>query len=231
MKMLSHKRDKTPGIEWARRLLAPCFCALACAAGGAVLAQGSGGPYVPTPAAIVEELLKLADVKRSEYLIDLGSGDGRIVITAAKRYGASGHGIDIQDSLVELARKNAREQGVADRARFIQGDLFESDLSRADIVTVYLLPSTVPKLVPKLLAELKPGARVVSHDYALDPWIPERVLTFDFEEKISRIREYLDGLGGLVALGRFGRFEYHNADQCIRKALDAARALRVPPSA
>jgi ubiquinone/menaquinone biosynthesis C-methylase UbiE len=147
-------------------------------------AQGSAGPYVPTPTVIVDELLKLADIKRGEFVIDLGSGDGRIVITAAKRYGASGYGIDIQESLVDLARQNARKEGVDARVKFVAGDLFNSDLSKADVVTVYLLPSTVPRLVPKLLKELRPGARVVSHDYPLEPWTPEKVLTFNFEEKV-----------------------------------------------
>lgn len=151
----------------------------------AALAQGSAGPYVPTPTAIVDELLKFADVKRGEYLIDLGSGDGRIVITAAREYGAAGHGIDIQDSLVKLATANARSAGVSDRVHFIKGDLFEADLSKADLVTIYLLPGTAPRLVPKLLAELKPGARVISHDYQLVPLTPERYLTFDSEEKLK----------------------------------------------
>jgi SAM-dependent methyltransferase len=170
----------------ALRILASLLiaCAYLLAGAGAARAQGSGGPYVPTPTRIVDELLKLADIKRGEYLIDLGSGDGRIVITAARKYGAQGHGIDIQESLVRMATRNAQSEGVGDRVRFIQGDLFASDLSGADVVTVYLLPSTVPKLVPKLLKELRPGARVVSHDYALEPWRPETVLTFDFEEKV-----------------------------------------------
>lgn len=147
-------------------------------------AQGSAGPYVPTPTAIVAELLKLADVRPGELLVDLGSGDGRIVITAAAQYGASGLGIDIQPSLVDMAVENARKAGVADRVKFIAGDLFLSDLSKADVVTVYLLPSAVPNLVPKLQKDLRPGTRVVSHDYPLLPWVPERVLTFDFEEKV-----------------------------------------------
>jgi len=173
--------------------LRAALCAASRLLGGVILlvcasapayAQGSGGPYVPTPTVIVDELLKLADIKRGEFIIDLGSGDGRIVVTAAKRYGASGYGIDIQPSLVELARESARKEGVSDRVSFVAGDLFESDLSKADVVTVYLLPSTVPKLVPKLLKELRPGARVVSHDYPLEPWVPEKVLSFNFEEKV-----------------------------------------------
>lgn len=155
--------------------------ALACAS--PVFAQGSAGPYVPTPTAIVDEMLKFAEVKRGEYLIDLGSGDGRIVVTAARDYGASGHGIDIQDSLVRLATANARAAGVSDRVHFVRGDLFDADLSRADVVTIYLLPTTAPRLVRKLLADLRPGVRVVSHDYPLSPLLPERYLTFDNEEK------------------------------------------------
>jgi ubiquinone/menaquinone biosynthesis C-methylase UbiE len=178
-----HREPKANRRNTGRLLLACLYGLLACIS-GAAYAQGSAGPYVPTPAPIVDELLKLLDPKAGEYLIDLGSGDGRIVITSAKRFGTPGHGIDIQSSLVELARRNAREQGVADRVNFVHGDLFASDLSRADVVTIYLLPSIMPRLVPKLQAELKPGVRVVSHDYALDPWKPERVLTFDFEEKL-----------------------------------------------
>jgi ubiquinone/menaquinone biosynthesis C-methylase UbiE len=151
---------------------------------GNAWAQGSAGPYVPTPTPIVNELLKMADIRSGEFLVDLGSGDGRIVITAASQYGARGFGIDIQQSLVDLAGENARKAGVADSVRFVAGDLFNTDLSRADVVTVYLLPSSVPNLVPKLQRELRPGTRIVSHDYPLTPWAPERVQVFDFEEKV-----------------------------------------------
>jgi SAM-dependent methyltransferase len=151
--------------------------------GGAVWAQGSFGPYVPTPTVIVDRLLSLANIKNDDYLIDLGSGDGRIVITAARRYGASGHGIDIQEKLVSLANENAAAAGVAGRVRFQKGDLFEADLSPASVVTLYLLPGTITRLVPKLLAELKPGSRVISHDYPLKPWPHERHVQFDLEEK------------------------------------------------
>ena len=174
-----------PGLSRAVRagLLALMIVLGAGIAGGAH-AQGSAGPYVPTPAVIVAELLKLADVRSGERLVDLGSGDGRIVITAASQYGASGLGIDIQPSLVDMATENARKAGVADRAKFVAGDLFDMNLSQVDVVTVYLLPSAVPNLVPKLQRELRHGARVVSHDYPLLPWVPEKVLTFDFEEKV-----------------------------------------------
>src|SRR4051812_49138674 len=163
------------------RLFAVVLLSL-CAVSSA-LAQGTAGPYVPTPSPILDEMLKLADIKKGEYLIDLGSGDGRLVIEAARRYGAQGHGIDIQEKLVQLATDNARTAGVSDRVKFIVGDLFEADMSKADIITVYLLPSIMDKLVPKLLKELKPGTRIVSHDYPLTGMEYDKVLNFNFEEK------------------------------------------------
>lgn len=168
-----------------RRLARLLAAGLLLCAAAAAQAQGSAGPYVPTPWPIVDELLKLANIKKGDYLIDLGSGDGRLVIAAAKRYGAQGHGIDIQTDLVRKATESAAAEGVADRVKFIAGDLFQADLSRADIVTIYLLPSIMDKLVPKLTRELKPGTRVVSHDYPLEPWVYDKVLTFDFKEKVE----------------------------------------------
>ncbi len=158
---------------------------LLCAASSLCQAQGSAAPYVPTPWPIVDELLKLANIRKDDFLIDLGSGDARLVVTAAKRFGASGMGIEIQESLINLARDNARKEGVAGRVSFSQADLFEADLSRATIVTVYLLPSIMDKLVPKLLKDLKPGTRIVSHDYALGNMQHDLVLSFDFQEKID----------------------------------------------
>lgn len=141
------------------------------------------GPYVPTPWVILDEMIKLADIKPTDTLYDLGSGDGRLVIAAAKRHGARGVGVEYQAKLVEYSRVQARQEGVAQRVRFVQGDLFESDLGPASVVTLYLLPRFVERLVPKLRAELAPGSRVVSHDYALNPWPPEKTLIFDVEEK------------------------------------------------
>ena len=149
------------------------------------MAQGSAGPYVPTPWVIVDELLKLANIKKGDYLIDLGSGDGRLVITAAKRYGASGMGIDIQAPLVQVATQNAYAEGVSEQVRFVEGDLFQADLSRATIVTIYLLPGIMDKLVPKLLKDLKPGTRIVSHDYPLGDMKYDQVLNFEFQEKLD----------------------------------------------
>ncbi len=141
------------------------------------------GPYVPTPWPIVDEFLKMADIGKDDMVYDLGSGDGRLVITAAKRYGARGVGIEIQPQLVELANKQAKEAGVADRVSFRAADLFKADYRDASVITLYLLPRFVPLLVPKFRAELKPGTRIVSHDYALTPWPPDKVLTFDVPEK------------------------------------------------
>jgi hypothetical protein len=147
-------------------------------------AQVNAGPYVPSPSMIVDRMLALGAVRGDDYLFDLGSGDGRIVITAAQRFGSRGFGVDINPDLVKLANDNAARAGVADRVRFERRDLFETSLADATIVTVYLLPGTVTKLVPKMLEEMKPGARVVSHDYPLSPWTPDRFEQFDTDEKI-----------------------------------------------
>jgi len=149
------------------------------------MAQLNAGPYVPTPWPILDEMLKLVAPKKGEYHIDLGSGDGRLVIETAKRFGTQGHGIDIQPNLVKLATENAAKAGVGDRVHFIAGDLFEADLSKADIITVYLLPSIMDKLVPKLQKELKPGTRIVSHDYALEGMQHDSVQEFHFKEKLE----------------------------------------------
>lgn len=133
-------------------------------------------PYVPTPAKVVIEMLQLAGVKSDDVLYDLGSGDGRILITAAKEYGVRGTGIEINPRLVLESRENAEKAGVADRVKFLQQDLFEASLSEATVVTLYLLPDVNLKLRPKLLRELKPGTRIVSHNYDLGDWKPEQVV-------------------------------------------------------
>jgi len=141
------------------------------------------GPYVPTPWVIVQEMLKLADIRVEDVVYDLGSGDGRLVITAAKRFGARGVGVELQTELVEMARVGAEREGVADRVKFVQGDLFETDIRSANVVMLYLLPRFVTRLVPKFRAELKPGTRIVSHDYPLAPWPPDKELAMDVPEK------------------------------------------------
>ena len=131
-------------------------------------------PFVPTPNEVVDEMLKLADVKKGEVLYDLGSGDGRIVITAAQRYGARGVGVDIDPQRISEANENAKSAGMADRVKFIQGDLFEAKFADANIITLYLLPGVNLKLKPRLLAELKPGTRIVSHSFDMGDWKPEK---------------------------------------------------------
>jgi hypothetical protein len=136
----------------------------------AALAQDrpiDAGPYVASPDSAVAAMLREADVGPDDYVIDLGSGDGRIVRTAAAVFGARGMGVEIQEPLVALSNALARKEGIADRAQFVTQDLFKTDISRATVVTMYLLPHTVNRLQGKLLAELRPGARVVSHDYAI----------------------------------------------------------------
>ena len=133
-------------------------------------------PYVPTHESIVDRMLTIAKVTRNDVLYDLGSGDGRIVITAAKRYGTRGVGIDIDPERVREANENAQQAGVTDRVRFILGDIFDADIRPATVVTMYLLPEVNLRLLPKLRAELKPGTRIVSHNYDLGDWQPERTV-------------------------------------------------------
>lgn len=133
-------------------------------------------PYVPTPQPVVNKMLQLASVGRRDVLYDMGCGDGRIVITAAKRRGARGTGIDIDPARIEEAVENARSAGVYSRVNFRQGDLFEADFSPATVVTLYLLPDINRKLRPQLWKQLKVGTRVVSHDFDMgDEWPPEKV--------------------------------------------------------
>ena len=129
-------------------------------------------PFVPTPERVVEGMLDLAKIGPKDVVYDLGSGDGRIVITAAKKHGARGVGIDIDPQRVKEARDNARRAGVADRVEFREGDLFKADIREASVVTIYLLSSVNLQLRPKLLAELKPGTRVVSHAFDMGDWKP-----------------------------------------------------------
>ena len=138
-------------------------------------------PYVQTPMEIVERMLRMAEVKKDDYVIDLGSGDGRIIIEAAKR-GARGLGVDIDPNLVKHAIENAQKAGVDTRTQFIVKDIFETDLSAATVVAFYLLPDFNAKLLPKLLA-LKPGTRIVSHDGGIADWPPDERLEMRAPEK------------------------------------------------
>jgi SAM-dependent methyltransferase len=143
------------------------------------------GPYVPSPQSVVSDMLKVAEITSTDFVIDLGSGDGRIVLTAAKVFGARGFGVEIKDELVKKANEAAKREGVADRVKFVKQDLFKTDISQATVLTMYLLPDTVNLLKDKLLTELKPGTRIISHDYPLTGWIPEKYVQMDLEEKVA----------------------------------------------
>jgi SAM-dependent methyltransferase len=138
-------------------------------------------PYVQTPMEIVERMLRMAEVRKDDYVIDLGSGDGRIIIEAAKR-GARGLGVDLDPNLVKHATENAQRAGVADRTKFEVRDIFETDLTAATVVAFYLLPDFNAKLLPKLL-KLKPGTRIVSHDGGIGDWPPDERLEMRAPEK------------------------------------------------
>jgi 2-polyprenyl-3-methyl-5-hydroxy-6-metoxy-1,4-benzoquinol methylase len=132
--------------------------------------------FVPTPQEVVDEMLRIANVKKGDVLYDLGSGDGRIPITAARKYGVRGVGIDIDPQRIAEANENAKRSGVTDLVKFRQEDLFKSDFREATVVTLYLLPDLNEKLRPKLWAELKPGTRIVSHQFEMGNWKPEKVV-------------------------------------------------------
>ena len=142
----------------------------------AVPARTPDVPYVPTPQPVVDRMLELAKVEKNDVLYDLGCGDGRIVITAAQKYGARGVGIDLNPQRIAEAKQNAENAGVTDKVKFVQGDLFTADFSDATVVTLYLLPDVNRALRPQLWKQLKVGTRVVSHDFDMGPeWPPEKV--------------------------------------------------------
>ena len=131
-------------------------------------------PFVPTPEPVVAEMLKMARIAKGDVLYDLGSGDGRIVITAAKLYGIHAVGVDINPERIKEARENAKKAGVESLVEFREGDLFQADVSPASVVTMYLLPSVNLRLKPRLMRQLKPGSRLVSHDFDMGDWKPEK---------------------------------------------------------
>ena len=147
---------------------------------GVVLAvQAADVPYVPTPPHVVEAMLKLAAVKPGEMVYDLGCGDGRIVVAAAKKFKARGTGVDISEERIQEAEANARSAGVADRVRFIQKNLFEADFRDAAVVTLYLLPDVNLRLRPRLLSQLRIGSRIVSHSFDMGDWKPDKTISVD----------------------------------------------------
>ena len=131
-------------------------------------------PFITTPEEVVERMLELAGTRADDLVVDLGSGDGRIVIMAARKFGARGLGIELDQRLVEKSRDNARAAGVADRVTFVQGDVLTADISKASVVTVYLLPGLIGQLQQRFTGDLRPGTRIVSHAFGMTGWAPDR---------------------------------------------------------
>jgi len=144
------------------------------AAGGQAPARTPDIFFLPTLYSVADTMLKMAQVTSNDVVYDLGSGDGRVLILAAQKYGARGVGIELDPKLVELSRQIAREGEVADRVTFIEGDLFEADISKATVVTLYLSPTVNSRLEPKLRQELRPGTRIVSHQFLIGNWPPDK---------------------------------------------------------
>ncbi|HXF67760.1 MAG TPA: methyltransferase domain-containing protein [Burkholderiales bacterium] len=171
-------RRSIPAGAW-RALPGQALLAALLAAGPAPAQDWGDTPYVQTPQNVVEKMLEIARVGPGDYVIDLGSGDGRMVITAAKKYGARGFGVDLDRKLVALSNRNAARAGVAGRAVFYQRDLHATDVSRATVLTLYLLPEVNLMIRGKLLSTLRPGTRIVSHDYDMGEWAPDLALEMD----------------------------------------------------
>ena len=167
-------RRRMTVLSWA----AACAVVVACACTFAQEPQREvkrDVPYVPTPQEVVDEMLKMANVGKDDVVYDLGCGDGRLVITAVKKFGAKrGVGVDIDPQRIKESNENAKAAGVADRVKFIEQDLFKADIREASVVTLYLLPEVNVRLRPKLWAELRPGTRVVSHEFDMGDWRPEK---------------------------------------------------------
>ena len=181
------------------RIVAPIVVIAAALTVGSVVPQAAGpvsvapaapqsslAPYVPTPQDVVERMLALAGVGKNDVVADLGSGDGRMVVTAAKQFGARGIGVDIDPARIAEGRANAKQAGVESLVEFRQQDAMEADISQATVVTLYLLSSSNVKLRPRLLSQLKPGARIVSHQFGMGDWTPDKVETFTDSNGTSR---------------------------------------------
>jgi SAM-dependent methyltransferase len=172
-------------------LLAAVAASVTIAAGPAAPQAGQPSPnlapYMATPQEVVDRMLQMADVTKTDVVYDLGSGDGRLVITAAKRYGARGVGIDIDPALITQSRANARKEGVESLVEFRQQDALTVDLSPASVVTLYLLSGANLKLRPRLQKELKPGSRIVSHQFGMGDWVPTRTETITDQRGTSRL--------------------------------------------
>ena len=166
----------------SKRLAVLAFAAVAASAAAADV-ERTGGPYVPTPQVVVDAMLELAKVGPRDFVIDLGSGDGRIVLTAAERYSARGLGVDIDPDLVKQSNGEAGKRGIGERVSFRQEDVMQAKIDEATVVTLYLLPGMMQQLQAKFAKELKPGTRIVSHDFPFGDWKPDREVSVDVPEK------------------------------------------------
>jgi SAM-dependent methyltransferase len=165
-----------PILKLAMQAAALAFAAFTAVAPASAQTPTPDVPFVPTPQVVVDEMLRLAGVGPSDFVIDLGSGDGRIPITAAKKFGARAMGVEIDEHLIYQSEERARQAGVEKQVQFLMQDLFKTDLSRATVITMYLLPNVNRRLRPQLLG-LAPGTRIVAHDFDLDDWKPDAQVT------------------------------------------------------
>ncbi len=157
--------------------------------GGLPLAHADEVPYIQTPMNVVDAMLAIAEVGPQDYVMDLGSGDGRIVIEAAKKYQAHGFGIELDNWLIAESRANAAREGVSSKVQFLHEDIFLSDLRPATVLTMYLLPEVNLELRPRILFDLRPGTRVVSHDWDMGDWEPDRRLVIDAPDKTIGLKK------------------------------------------
>ncbi len=201
-------------------------------------------PYIRTPDEVVERMLELAGTRSSDIVVDLGSGDGRIVIQAARRFGARGVGVERDPDLVTLSRHNAAAAGVAERVRFVRDDVLSADLSQATIVTAYLLPDLMWKLRSRFISELQPGARIVSHAFDMPGWLPDHVETVRVASSelgqggISRLYlwvvpansrgEWRSGADHVHIAQNYQRIEVEGATRATLRGREIARPLRAP---
>lgn len=156
----------------------------------AQVAENNLAPYVPSPQPVVDKMLEASQLKPGEMLYDLGSGDGRIVITAARKFGAKAVGVELSPDLCHSARREVEALGLSDQVSIIQSDLMKVDLSPADVVTLYLLTSSNARIKPMLEKHLKPGARVVSHDFVIRGWTPARTERVEADKRVHTIYVY-----------------------------------------
>lgn len=194
-------------VAAAARAAAVALCAaMACGAGAATLDIPT--PYIPSTPLNVDEMLRLARVGPDDVVYDLGSGDGRVVIAAARDWGARGVGIELDGKLVAESRERARREGVADRVSFREGDVLKATIGDASVVTLYLLTPLVNRLQPKLLAELKPGSRIVAHDYPFAEWKPDRHVRISKNYYLYVVPAHAAGRWQLVSNTAAGSAQY-----------------------